>query len=429
MGNNFFSGVELPSEQILASCIHCGMCLQACPTYNITFDELSSPRGRIRLIKSVAEGQLEITKKFVEEMNFCLDCQACETACPAGVKYGHLVEAARVQIENSSFTGFFPKFLKRIVFRKILTNFTLLKFLAKLIRIYQKSFLRKFLIKSHLLRKISNKLYEIDSLAPKISNYFTDEIFEEIISAKKEKQYTVLFPVGCLMNVMFSEENKDTVELLSKLGCEVIIPKEQTCCGSLAAHNGDIESGREQARKTINLFEKYNFDFIVSNSAGCGAFMKEYEYILKDDPEYAEKAKMFSSKVKDIMEFICENFHLDGITSDNINVTYHEACHLVHTQKISEEPKRVLSQIKGVNLVTLSEATMCCGSAGIYNIVNFDYSMILLKRKMENIKSTQSKIVLAGNPGCLGQIRYGAKKFNVDVEVLHPVSLLNKIIQ
>lgn len=427
MNSGFYSHLELPSEEILSSCIHCGMCLQACPTYNLTFDEVSSPRGRIRLIKYVAEGKLSLTEKFAYEMNFCLDCQACETACPAGVKYGLLVEAARVHVEQSEFTSSTSRLIKKVAFRKILPNFKLLKFLSRLLRFYQKSSLRKWI--EGVLEIISKKLYEVNRLSPEISDFFSDEIFPEIVPAKGDKKFVVLFPVGCLMNVMFSDINKDTVELLSKLGCEVIIPKKQTCCGSLPAHNGDLEQARKLAKATIDSFSNYHYDFIISNSAGCGAFMKEYGHILSNDKDYSKKAKEFSSKVKDIMEFIYQNFDLNqlGVKAD-IDVTYHEPCHLVHTQKISEEPKQVLKQIKGLRLIPLNEATWCCGSAGIYNIVNYDSSMQILERKMNNIKSTNAKVVLTGNPGCLGQIRYGTEKFNVSAEVIHPVTLLNRII-
>lgn len=430
MKGNFKVSVDLPSEEILSSCIHCGMCLQVCPTYNLTFDELSSPRGRIRLIKSVLEGSLEITDKFVHEMNFCLDCQACETACPAGIKYGLLVEAARVQIEYSDKVSRFSKPIKKIFFRKIIPDFKLLKSLSRLLRFYQKSILRKILIKFGFLRVISNKLQEIEKLSPAISEFFSDEILSEMIEAKGQKKFRVLFPVGCLMNVMFADINKDTVELLTKLGCDVIVPKDQTCCGSLQAHNGDMEIARIQAKKTIDLFMKYEFDYIISNSAGCGAFMKEYIHILKSEPEYSEIAKNFSLKVKDIMEFLYENFDFSSFEyNGNDHITYHHACHLTHTQKIVNEPTAVLQQIRGLKLVPLDEATWCCGSAGIYNLVNYDYSMMILERKMINIKNTNAKIVLTGNPGCIGQLRYGADKFNAKIDVLHPVTLLNRIVK
>ncbi|MFN4112112.1 MAG: (Fe-S)-binding protein, partial [Ignavibacteria bacterium] len=333
-----------------------------------------------------------------------------------------------VQVEHSEFTPSLSRLIKKIVFRKILPNFELLKFLSRLLKFYQKSFVRKFV--ENIFRLISPKLYNIYRLSPIISEYFSDEIFPERIYPIGEKKFTILFPVGCLMNVMFAEENKDTIELLQKLGCEVIIPKNQTCCGSLAAHNGDLEQARQQAKKTIDSFSKYDFDYIISNSAGCGAFMKEYSHILENDEAYSKQAKLFSNKVKDITEFLYHNFDFSKFkASEKIDVTYHEACHLVHTQKITNEPKLIFQQIENINLIPLNEATWCCGSAGIYNIVNYDLSMKILERKMKNINDTKAKIVLTGNPGCLGQIRYGTEKFNVDIEVIHPVTLLNKIIK
>ncbi len=427
MSGNFIAHLELPSEEILTNCIHCGMCLQVCPTYNITFDESSSPRGRIRLIKYVAEGKLPVTKKFTYEMNYCLDCQACETACPAGVKYGTLVEAARVQVEHSEYTSSLSRFLKKIIFRLIIPDFKKLKFVSRILKFYQR--FRVNIIIEKMLQIFSSNLFEINKLAPKISDFFSDEIFPEIVKPDRESKFKVLFPVGCLMNVMFADINKDTVELLMKLGCEVIIPKNQTCCGSLMAHNGDMEQARKLARETIDKFDLYDFDFIISNSAGCGAFMKEYGHILKNDINYSKRAKQFSEKVKDISEFLYNNFDFSRYKAQNkIYITYHEPCHLVHTQKISDEPKLIFMQIGNVKLIPLNESTWCCGSAGIYNVVNYDDSMKILQRKMENIRNTRAEIVMTGNPGCLAQLEYGTKKFDVDIKVLHPVTLLNQII-
>ncbi|MCX8010173.1 MAG: (Fe-S)-binding protein, partial [Ignavibacteria bacterium] len=265
---NFFHDLPLPSDEVLANCIHCGMCLQACPTYQITFDEKSSPRGRIRMIKAVAEGNLEITETFVREMNFCLDCQACETACPAGVKYGSLVEAVRVQIDDSKYNSLLKRKLKRFIFRHILPYNNRIKSLALLLRFYQRIGLQKLIRKTKLLKLISEKLYEIEKLSPKISDFFSDEIFPDEIQPKGIVRFRVIFPSGCLMNVMFSDINKDTIEVLLENNCEVIFPKNQTCCGSMQAHNGDIQIAIEQAKRNIDQFMKYDFDYIIINSAG-----------------------------------------------------------------------------------------------------------------------------------------------------------------
>ncbi|NWF89111.1 MAG: (Fe-S)-binding protein [Ignavibacteriaceae bacterium] len=418
----------LPSDDVLQQCIHCGMCLAVCPTYEMTKNERSSPRGRIKLIKSVARGEMQITKLFVEEMNFCLDCQACETACPAGVKYGSMVEAARVEVDNTSYRSWFYRFVKKFLLRTIVGSRSKLKLVSKLLRIYQNSFIRKMLHKSGVMKIIFTNLEEIDKLSPTVSEKFSDEIIPEITMPKGEVKYKTAFLSGCLMNVMFAEINKDTVEVLQACNCEVFTPKNQICCGSLQAHNGDFETAKNLAKHTIDVFSSYQFDYMVANSAGCGAFMKEYGHILSDDVKYAERARNFSRRVKDITEFLTETDVPLKLKSMAESITYHDACHLAHTQKITEQPRKILKAIPGVSYNELEEASWCCGSAGIYNIVHYKDSMVILERKMENIRKTHSKVVVTGNPGCLAQLRYGAQRFGVEVEVMHPISLIRKTI-
>ncbi|HVO73858.1 MAG TPA: (Fe-S)-binding protein, partial [Ignavibacteriaceae bacterium] len=405
------------------------MCLATCPTYEMTKLERSSPRGRIRLIKSAAEGEISISNIFTDEMNFCLDCQACETACPAGVKYGLMVEAARAEADKAGAGPFFPRLLKRLALKYILASNKNLKIFSKVLRIYQKSSFRKFLHTSGIFSILFPKMAEIDKLSPAVSAEFSDEKAEEIVSPLTGgiKSKTA-FLNGCLMNVMFSEINKDTVGLLSFCGCEIFLPHSQVCCGSLHAHNGDFETAKKLAKQNIRSFGEREYDFLISNSAGCGAFMKQYGDLLKDDPVYAEKAALFSTKVKDIMEFLYEADLSLNFNEFNESVTYHDACHLAHAQKIIDEPRKVLNKIPGLNLKPLQESAWCCGSAGIYNITRYKDSMIILERKMKNIKDTNAEIVLAGNPGCISQIKYGAGKFNVKVNVMHPVSFLYKLL-
>jgi glycolate oxidase iron-sulfur subunit len=405
------------------------MCLAVCPTYDMTKNERSSPRGRIKLIKSVARGEMEITPVFAEEMNFCLDCQACETACPAGVKYGSMVEAARVEVDNTKYRSSFYKFIKRFLLKTVVGSKANLKFISRLLRFYQNSFIRKLLHKAGMLKIFSANLEEIDKLSPTVSKQFSDEIIPEITIPKGEVKYKTAFLSGCLMNVMFAEINKDTVDVLQACNCEVFTPKDQICCGSLQAHNGDFDTAKKLARHTINVFERQNFDFMISNSAGCGAFMKEYAHILSDDIHFAERARQFSKRVKDISEFLAETNMPLSLNAVSQSITYHDACHLAHTQKITEQPRKILKSISRDNYIELEEASWCCGSAGIYNIVHYKESMVILERKMENIRNTNSKVVLTGNPGCLAQLRYGAEKFNVNVEVMHPVTLIRKSIK
>jgi glycolate oxidase iron-sulfur subunit len=420
----------LPDDDILQQCIHCGLCLAVCPTYDLTKLERSSPRGRIRMIRSVARGEMELSPIFSDEMNFCLDCQACETACPAGVKYGRMVEAARVVVDEAGYGSKLLLSIKKFVLRNIVASRNGLKFASRLLWFYQKSGLQKFIRTIGILKIFSKNLSEIETLSPVISDKFSDKQIKEIEIPNGEVKYKTAFHFGCLMNTMFADINLDTIEVLKKCGCQVVTPQNQVCCGSLMGHNGDMEFALKLARQNIDAFEKHNYDYLISNSAGCGAFMKDYAHLLKDDPDYAIKAKVFSSKVKDITEFIAEqkpelNFKKE---MDGMQVTYHDACHLIHAQKISSQPRDIIKSLPGVEYTELEEASWCCGSAGIYNVVRYDDAVKQLERKMKNIKNTNAKIVLTGNPGCMGQIKHGTQKFNVNVEVLHPVTLIRKLL-
>jgi glycolate oxidase iron-sulfur subunit len=418
----------LPDDDILSQCIHCGMCLAACPTYEITKLERSSPRGRIKMIKSVARDEMQMSEIFADEMSFCLDCQACETACPAGVKYGIMVEAARVEVDKAGYGSFIGKILKKISLKYILPSKFNLKFTAKLLYIYQNSFMPGLLQKLSAIGLYPEKIIEIDKLAPRVSKRFSDSLIKEITPASGEEKIKTAFLSGCLMNVMFAEINKDTVDVLSASGCRVITPEEQVCCGSLQAHNGDFDTARKLAEKNLRVFSKYEYDYLISNSAGCGAFMKEYAHIFKDDNELSLIAKEFSKKVKDISEFYSDISPPENLKEINEAVTYHDACHLVHSQKISSQPRKVINAIPGVTCNELNESAWCCGSAGIYNVVRYDDSMIILKRKMDNIRESKADVVITGNPGCISQIEYGAKKFNVDVKVVHFATLLKQAL-
>ena len=413
-------------DTVMSRCIHCGMCLPVCPTYNLTMREQSSPRGRIRLIRSLHEGTIGLTEEFVDEMNFCLDCQACQTACPAGVQYGELVEDARQQISEGKKESYRLRLVKFLLLRGILASKRRTKFFGRLLRLYEAAGLRDAVERSAILSLFSQKFQAKHSMLPHASGVFFDDDSVEVFSPVGSKRGTVAFLSGCIMNVSFAEVHRDAVDVLRLNGFEVVVPKQQVCCGSLHGHNGDNMVAKELAHRNLDVFGKFPFDALVIDSAGCGAFIKEYGKLLADDPAYASQAEELSRKTKDITEFLVDAGMVTPAIPLNVRITYHEACHLVHSQKISRQPREIIQSIPGIEFVELPEATWCCGSAGIYNVTRFDDSMKFLERKMNNLASTNADIVVTGNPGCHLQLQYGIKKFGLKMEVVHPVTLLRR---
>ena len=426
-----FHGLDIPSYDVLVNCMHCGLCLPTCPTYALTGLEKSSPRGRIRLIKSVADGDLSITPGFIDEMNFCLDCQACETACPAGVKYGSLVEAARAQISDQGRETLSRRMSKRILLDWLFRKQSRLKMLARGLRLYEGFGLKRLVSRSGLLKVISNKLHRLQPLSPTISDQFSSDTLPEIIRPKGRPRFRVGFLTGCIMDVAYADVNLDTIKLLLYHDCEVVIPKGQACCGSLQAHNGERSAARRMAHANVDIWGSANVDFIVMNSAGCGAFMKEYGHLFKDDRDIAEKAATISLKTKDITEFLVETGFKGDKQSDTDwlkgkRVTYHDACHLVHSQRISRQPRELLQAISGIEFIELPESTWCCGSAGIYNIDRYDDSMRFLERKITNIKKIRPDIIVTGNPGCLLQMQHGLEREGMNIQLMHTATFLRR---
>lgn len=416
---------HLPHSDILTQCMHCGLCLSACPTYDITKMERSSPRGRIRLIKSVAEGKAEISDEFIKEMDFCLDCQACETACPAGVQYGKMVESARVLISKTGASETRAVKLKRLFLNGIIAKPRVLAVFSFVMALYRKSGLQFLIRKSGLLKLLPGNLSEIEKLSPEFE--FSTHKFRVVEDPfNGEALHRTAFHSGCLMKHAYGEINVSTVNVLRNNHCRVYVPENQFCCGSLHAHNGELEKALELARKNIDSFNMGEFDVMISNSAGCGAFMKEYGHLFEGYPEYAEKARLFSSKVKDVMEFLDGIEMVRGTGASGEEVTYHDACHLCHTQKVVNQPRNVIKKIPGIRYTELEEANWCCGSAGIYNVMNYEPSMKFLRKKLDNIRKTEAGIVLTGNPGCIGQIRYGISQQEMKLKVMHPVELIEK---
>lgn len=419
-----FDEQDKPSPDLIRDCVHCGFCLAACPTYLQTGNELDSPRGRIYLMNSAVNGEIPLEGSVVKHLDMCLGCLACEPACPSGVQYGSLIEAGRSQIERRYERSSFDKFYRSTIF-SLFPYPKRMKLMLPLFYIYQKLGLRSLIQSTGLIDRFSQKLANMEAMLPEVNSPTFPPELPEIIPAKGKKRYRVALLSGCVQSVFFSKTNDATVRVLSENGCEVIVPQNQSCCGALSVHSGRLSEGRDFAKQTIKTFENLSVDAFVINSAGCGSTIKDYGEILKDDPQYAERAQRLSEKTKDVMEFLSE-IELNGeLKHLDINVTYQDACHIGHAQRIKDQPRAVLKQIPGLELVEMPEADLCCGSAGIYNLVQPEMSQSLLDRKMENVKQNKVDYLVAGNPGCLLQIQKGIKLNNLNIKTAHPIQLLD----
>jgi glycolate oxidase iron-sulfur subunit len=412
---------------VLQQCMHCGLCLPTCPTYDATKLERNSPRGRIALMRAIADERLEPSQAFAEEMYFCLGCLACMTACPAGVNYAELFENARAEAERSQVLASPSRsLLRRLTLKWLFTEHSRLQLIGRVIYLYQKLGLQALLRRSRLLRLLPKRLQELESMTPSVQQHFSDDLIDPITPARGGKRFRVALLTGCAQDLIFSDVNRDTLEVLAQNGCEVITPRTQGCCGSLHAHNGELELAREMARRQIEAVPPERFDAIITNAAGCGSHLKHYHALLKEDPRFAERARIWDGKVKDIHEWLASTGIKPpkAVNQPPLEVTYHEACHLCHGQKITAQPRQLLRAIPNIMLVELPESTWCCGSAGIYNLIQPEMANTLLERKMAHIRSTKAAIVATGNPGCLLQIQNGARAAKHPLRVAHPITLL-----
>ncbi|MBK1879122.1 (Fe-S)-binding protein [Pelagicoccus mobilis] len=408
---------------VLQQCMHCGMCLPSCPTYNTTGLERNSPRGRIALMRSIADGELELKEAFAEEMNYCLGCLACTSACPAGVEYASLFEASRADIEENRILDTSERrFWRWITIRTLFLHPRLLRLTGRALWIYQNLGLEKLVRASGILKLLPKKLRELEPLAPRIRESFTHELVAESESPPEKPRYRVALLTGCVQDLILSELNRDTADVLLVNGCEVLTLPNQACCGSLHSHNGEEELAKQLARKNIDSYDLENVDAIISNAGGCGSHLKRYAHLLSNDSEYANKAKTWDSKVKDIHEWLCEiGFCPPGPLPVAKQVTYHPSCHLNHGQGVRQQPVEILKAIPNLTLVPLTDADTCCGSAGIYNLTQPEQAGQLQSQKASHIRDTRSDIVATANPGCHLQIQNAVFP---KIEVRHPISLL-----
>ncbi|HEY5779613.1 MAG TPA: (Fe-S)-binding protein [Terrimicrobiaceae bacterium] len=414
---------------LLQQCIHCGMCLPTCPTYDATKIERNSPRGRIALMRAIADHRLEPSRIFGEEMYFCLGCLACETACPAGVKYAQLFEAAREEAETAGvLQNPVRDVIRSLVLRGLFTRPRLLRFAGRLLWLYRATGAQKLLRTLRLNKFLPYRYRELERMTPAAKARFSGQLIKAVELPKGPIAHRVVVLTGCVQDIAFSDINRDTVDVLLANGCEVHTPRLQYCCGSLHAHNGETDAAKKLARLQIDAFELDRIDAIITNAAGCGSHLKSYGILLADDPRYAARAREWSAKVRDVHEWLSEiGFRTPRIERQAETkrlVTYHEACHLCHGQKITRQPREILNGIPSIDLIELTESTWCCGSAGIYNITQPEMAAKLQERKVRHIVESGASIVATANPGCLLQLESGLRKFSQRIAVRHPISLL-----
>lgn len=415
--------LDLIDRDLIRGCVHCGMCLSYCPTYKELGSELDSPRGRIYQMKLVTDGRVSVdSPDFREHINLCLNCRACETACPSGVQYGQLLEQSRAIIPPASRL---ERVLRFVVLNKIFTSSTLLRLFGAATRFYQKTGLQSLARHTGLIDRMPLNIGRLERLLPRFQGGVFNGLLPEFTPAVGPRKHRVAFIAGCVQDEIFRRTNASTISVLARNGCEVIVPTGQACCGALHVHGGETGTAQQLARRNIEVFEKLDVEAVIVNAAGCGSTLKEYFHLLHDDPEYYERAKSFSQRMRDVNEFLGAidlNCDLGEIRR---RVTYQDACHLVHGQKVSEQPRDLINSIPGIEFVELGESDACCGSAGIYNITNYDMSMEILDRKLDFLAETGAEILVASNTGCIIQLAHGVRKRGLPIEVMHPIDLLD----
>jgi glycolate oxidase iron-sulfur subunit len=415
---------DRPQQADLDRCVHCGLCLNSCPTYRELHLEMDSPRGRIYQMVQVSNGA-PITESYVEHIELCLACRGCETACPSGVKYGRLVEAARAEIEQRTKRPFGTRLLRKLVFDYLLPRRGSLRLAGKALLLYQNSGMQRRVRASGILKRMG-RLGEIEPLSPQIETPFFFRHMGRVFPAEGERRYRVAFLGGCIANLCFARLNEATVRVLQAHGCEVTIPEGQTCCGALHVHAGLRETARRLARRNIDTFLEGDFDSIITNAAGCGSTLKEYNELLEHDPSYANRAREFVARMKDVTEFLASIEHTPRMGEVRATVTYQDSCHLVHGQRIRSAPRQLLNRVPGLKIKEMALSDLCCGSAGIYNIAHTDMATELLKKKMESINATAAERIVTANPGCILQLRTGVERYGRGQRVSHVIEILDE---
>lgn len=421
-----FVGSDRPDAAELGLCVHCGFCLNACPTYLELGVETESPRGRLYLMRALDEGRIDLTPRVQRHFDQCLQCRACETACPSGVPYGRLMEATRASLFEKRRRSRLERVLWDVVMRRIFPHPNRLRWLGFGLRAYQEFGVQWLVRRSRVLRLIAPRLATLEAMTPDATQPFFEPADVERYAPRGEPRARVAMLTGCVMPLIYGATHHATVRVLARNGVEVVAPATQVCCGALHAHSGDLETARALARRDIDRFLAVEPDAIVVNSAGCGSHMREYDHLLRDDAAYAEKAKRFSALVRDISEYLDEI----GIDAPegviDRSVTYQDSCHLVHAQKVTAAPRALLRQIPGLELREMEHPDRCCGSAGVYSVVQAELSREILTGKMEEIAATGAEQVCTANPGCMVQLDAGLRLAGRDGRTVHVVELLDE---
>ncbi|WP_134699576.1 (Fe-S)-binding protein [Ammoniphilus sp. YIM 78166] len=414
----------------IMNCMHCGFCLPACPTYRETGMEYASPRGRIALMKGVAKEQLSLDEEFEKNMYLCLGCRACETACPAGVPYGSLVETARDVVEDYKKKKEKPSMIRTILFEELFSKPKRMKWLGTALWAAQAAGMQKLADKTGLIQILPKPMAEMQKAVDTIASPWERNKRQSVMKTEQKRLFKVGLFTGCVMDVMFYETNQATARLLLKAGCDVQFVENQSCCGALHAHSGEKDGAKELAKRNIEAFEKAEVDFIVNNAGGCGAALKEYHHWFHEDPEWKERSMAFVAKMRDANELLAELPPITFSKPLSVRVTYQDSCHLAHGQGVRNQPRHLIRSIPGVEYVELANADSCCGSAGIYNITNFDMSMQILDGKMEQVKETKAQYVVTSNPGCLLQMKNGIIRAGMEgkMEAIHIMDLLDRAL-
>ena len=417
-----------PSAELIADCVHCGFCLPTCPTYALWGEEMDSPRGRIYLMKLAAEGEIGMDADFTQHIDRCLGCMACVTACPSGVQYDKLIEATRAQIERR-----YDRPPQDRLFRSLL--FALfpyperLRTALPLLWLYQRTGVTRLLQSSLAARYLPERLRGMEDVLPPVRLAALRAKLPEFTRARGPRRRRVGLLAGCVQRVFFDPVNAATIRALAAEGCDVVVPPRQGCCGALHIHGGRKEEGLAFARRLIDTFEAWAVETVVVNAAGCGSNLKEYGYLLRDDPEYAERARAFSASVRDVTELLAELEPVAPRQPLALRVAYHDACHLGHAQRVRQQPRAVLRAIPDLEVVDIPEAEICCGSAGIYNLVQPEPAAALGERKARHILGVRPDCIATANPGCLLQIDAALRRLGTRIPALHPVELVDASIR